>query len=122
LAQQMFCPDGCAADGCVQDSTTAGLRCQVCSGNLLVNKVNGNCACPPGTYASAANTCKDCPRASYCPGDDYSYNAVAGAVIGPNAVSQGPCTGGESSSWRVRPDSSVPGQASPPPRLASPAS
>lgn len=64
---QNFCPDGCADDGCIQDATRGGLRCQKCQAGLVVDLVTGNCACPAGKYASAADppACTDCPKGSY---------------------------------------------------------
>lgn len=38
-----FCPEGCSPDGCVQDSTYGGLRCQRCQSNLVVVKSTGVC-------------------------------------------------------------------------------
>lgn len=38
-----LCPEGCMPDGCVQDSTRGGLRCQKCQNNLVVVKTTGLC-------------------------------------------------------------------------------
>jgi hypothetical protein len=46
--------------------------CSRCQGSLLVSARDGSCHCAPGTYASAANTCSPCPKASYCPGGTYT--------------------------------------------------
>jgi hypothetical protein len=58
----MLCPDGCDRDngGCVQDNTMAGLRCILCKGSLIVDKITGNCSCPAGRYATASTTRYQC--------------------------------------------------------------
>jgi len=59
LASSNFCPQGCSPDGCVEDSTQGGLRCNKCLNNLVVVKASGVCGesqwtqrHSPGTWTS----------------------------------------------------------------------
>ena len=77
------CPAGCAADGCVLDSTSGGYKCIKCQGLLTVNADDGTCGCPAGRYATL-NTCVDCDKGSYCLGGTYT---------GENVPAPTPCPG-----------------------------
>jgi len=68
------CPAGCAADGCVLDSTSGGYKCTKCKNLLTVNADNGKCECPAGRYANADAenpTCLDCDKGYFCLGGEY---------------------------------------------------
>lgn len=73
LGASAFCPDGCdrVNGGCVQDNTMAGLRCQDCLGNLLVNRVRNQAnalsrivqhirLCLRVTTAASGRGCQQC--------------------------------------------------------------
>ena len=61
------CPDGCQPGYCILH-TAGGYKCEQCTGNLVVNRTDGTCGCPPGSYSTANYQCLDCPRGSVCPG------------------------------------------------------
>lgn len=78
----------------MQDSTTGGLRCQACEGNLLLNTVNGNCACAGGTYINPAlqlqgtsPRCTTSPKGFYAPPQDYVLTALPAAIACPANMS-----------------------------------
>jgi hypothetical protein len=83
------CPAGCAADGCVPDSTSGGYRCIRCKGSLLVSADDGTCVCPRGKYAGT-DTCLDCDKGSWCPGGRYTAPGVpAQTSCGPQLTTIG---------------------------------
>jgi hypothetical protein len=83
------CPAGCAADGCVPDSTSGGYRCIRCKGSLLVSADDGTCVCPRGKYAGT-DTCLDCDKGSWCAGGRYSApGAPAQSSCGPQLTTIG---------------------------------
>lgn len=83
------CPAGCAADGCVPESTSGGYRCIRCKGSLLASADEGTCVCPRGKYAGT-DTCLDCDKGSWCAGGRYTAPGVpAQSSCGPQLTTIG---------------------------------